>query len=71
VGRRQLGSDLAIKCATHSRSNDGGSIWGSSVPEAHTYEVSPFPQTRIPATRTTPMCRRVYDRVCWDGVCTY
>jgi hypothetical protein len=41
-------TDLAIKCATHSRSNDGGSFSGSSVPEADTYEVSPFPRPESP-----------------------
>ena len=37
-----------------SRSNAGGIIAGSSVPEANIHGVSRFKQDRIPATRSTP-----------------
>src|SRR5215210_5555495 len=57
------GADLAIKCATHSGSNVGRKIRGSSVIAVHTYGVSRFSKPRTPATLNPPMCPRVHGEV--------
>ena len=67
VGRLVLdvdSADLAIKCATHSGSNVGRKIRGSSVIAVHTYGVSRFSKPRTPATLNSPMCPRIHGEVC-------
>jgi hypothetical protein len=56
-------ADLAIKCATYSRSDGGRKIRGSSVPETDTYGISCFSWPRFSATPNPPRCPRVYGEV--------